>query len=368
LKLSNPSHLLPDLPEAAEILIVRLRSVGDVVLLTPALAALHAWRPDLRLRVLVDPAAAAVLEGNPAVAEIIRTQRFLETVRDLRLRKFAIAYNQHAGPRSALLTFASGAPARVCWSQRQFSFFYNVHAPDPQPVEGRVMMHTVEHRLLQFYWTGLPPGPIPPAAVYPQRRAVTAVAQGLEARGIVPGQPYAVLRPGAAFLTKRWAVEHFAALARWLRDTHGIAPVVDLGPDEREIRREVREHLEPVAVVFDSLGLRELIALLAGARLFVGNDTGPTHIAAALARPCVVVFGSSSSVYWRPWGTEHRVVQNDFPCNPCKGDRCYAFGEPRCILSVTVDQAREACEQVLAATERSGLAAAAVVKQIELGK
>lgn len=348
MKSSNPSSLLPGLGEAADILIVRLRSVGDVVLLTPALAALHAWRPDLRLRVLVEPGCAAVLEGNPAVTEILLARDFLATVRNLRRRRFAIAFNQHGGPRSALLTAASGAPLRVCWEGRQFSFLYNVHVPGPVMLNGRSNMHTVEHRISQFFWTGLPPGPIPPAAVYPHPVTMAAVRAKLAERGILAGQPYAVIHPGGAYFTKRWAVENFAAIIRWLRDSLGLVPVVCVGPGDGEIAAAVREHLAPLAAVFESLHLRELIALVGGARLYVANDSGPTHIAAALGCPSVVVFGSSSSVCWRPWQAEHRVVQNDFPCNPCRGDRCYAFAEPRCILSVTVDQVRDACAALLA--------------------
>lgn len=353
MKLNNPSSLLSSLPEAAEILIVRLRSVGDVVLLTPALAALHSWRPDLRLSVLVERGCKPVLEGNAAVAEILIARDFLSTARDLRRRHFVIAYNQHGGPRSAILTAASGAPVRVCWEGRQFSFLYNALVPGPA-VDQNGRIHTVEHRMMQFYWTGLPPGPIPPAAVYPHRGAVALVEQVLAERGIAPGVPYAVLRPGAATFTKRWAPEHFATIARWLRETHGLVPIVDLGPGERGIIEIVLRSLGPETIVLQSLRLRELIALIAGARLFVGNDTGPTHIAAALGRPCVVIFGSSSPANWRPWNTEHRVVANDFPCNPCRGDRCYAFAEPRCILSVTVDQVKEACEALLAGKESTG--------------
>jgi heptosyltransferase-3 len=348
LKRNNPSSLLPGLPEAAEILIVRLRSVGDVVLLTPALAALHSWRPDLRLSVLVERGCKPVLEGNPAVAEILVARDFLSTVRDLRRRRFAIAYNQHGGPRSAILTAASGTPVRVCWAGQQFSFLYNLLVPPPALVDQSGRTHTVEHRMMQFYWTGLPPGPIPPAVVYPNRGAVALVQQMLAERGIAPGMPYAVLRPGAATFTKRWAPEQFATIARWLRETHGLVPVVDLGPGERGIIEIVRRSLGPETIILHSLSLRELVALIAGARLFVGNDTGPTHVAAALGCPCAVIFGSSSPANWRPWNTEHCVVANDFPCNPCPGDRCYAFAEPRCILSVTVDQVKEACEALLA--------------------
>ena len=331
--------------QGATVLIIRLRSLGDVVLLTPALSALHSWRPDLRLCVLVEPFCAPLLEGNPAVSEILLAKSFVPTVIGLRHRHFSVAYNQHAGPTSALLIASIGVPQRVCWTHRQFSFVYNVLVPDPGD-----RIHTVEHRMEQFYATGLPRGPIPSARVYPQPDAQVLIAEQLAARGIPPGKPYAVLHPGAKYFTKRWTVDKFITLARELRDKHGIEPVFNLGRGESEIAAEVRRQCARDFVLLDSLDLRQLIALIAGCRIFIGNDSGPTHIATALARPVVAIFGSSSSVHWRPWQTRNRVVQNDFPCNPCRGDHCYAFAEPRCILSVTLDQVRDACESLLAET------------------
>jgi heptosyltransferase III len=343
LKHRESSSLLKDLPEGAEVLIIRLRSLGDVVLLTPALSAVHSWRPDLRLSVLVEPFCTPVLEGNPAVAEILMMRGFFPTAAKLHRRRFPVVYNQHAGPTSALLTACIGAPKRVCWTRRQFSFVYNVLVPDPGD-----KIHTVEHRLEQFYATGLPRGPIPPARVYPQQDARVAVAKRLVEVGIVPRAAYAVIHPGGKYFTKRWAVENFVALARWLKEKHGIEPVFSAGGNETEIANELRRECGREFALMDSLDLRQLIALIAGARIFIGNDSGPTHIATAAGRPVVVIFGSSSSVHWRPWQTPHRVVQNDFPCNPCAGDRCYAFAEPRCILSVTLEQVREACSSLLA--------------------
>ena len=103
----------------------------------------------------------------------------------------------------------------------------------------------------------------------------------------------------------------------------------------------------------EGVSLAQFAAALAGARLFVGNDSGPAHMAAALARPVVVIFGSSSSPIWGPWPRQDsdpaaRVVQNPFDCNPCPGDRCYQFARPECILSVTFDQVKDAVEEVLA--------------------
>ncbi|HEV2617115.1 MAG TPA: glycosyltransferase family 9 protein, partial [Candidatus Acidoferrales bacterium] len=281
----------------------------------------------------------------PAVSEIILTKGFLATAAELRRHHFPVVYNQHAGPTSALLTAFIGVPQRVCWEHRQFSFAYNVLTPNPG---GRI--HTVEHRIEQFYATGLPRCLIPQARVYPQPDARAAVAHQLAAHGIAPAEPYAVLHPGAKYFTKRWAIEKFVELARDLRRQHGIEPVFNLGRGDTEIASEVGRQCAPEFILLDSLDLRQLIALIAGCRIFVGNDGGPTHIAAALARPVVAIFGSSSSVHWRPWQTEYRLVQNDFPCNPCRGDRCYAFPEPRCILSVTLNQVRDACRSLLAET------------------
>ena len=344
----NPrdASLLKDLPRGAEVLIIRLRSLGDVILLTPALSAVHAWRPDLRLCVLVEEFCAPVLEGNSAVAEILIMEHFFATTMKLRSRKFSVIYNQHAGPTSALLTAAIGAPKRVCWTRRQFSFLYNVLVPDPGD-----KIHTVEHRIEQFYATGLPRGPIPPAKVYSQPDACESVLKKLEAAGISRSAPYAVIHPGGKYFTKRWAPEKFVSLARWLKERYGIAPVFNAGSGETGIVSELRRQCRGEFPLFDALDLRELIALAAGARIFIGNDSGPTHVATAAGRPVIAIFGSSSSVHWQPWQTAHRVVQNHFPCNPCAGDHCYAFEKPQCILSVTLEQVQAACESLLAETK-----------------
>jgi heptosyltransferase III len=343
----NPSSLLPNLPRGASVLVIRLRSIGDVVLTTPALAALHAWRPDLRISVLLARFCMPLLEGNPAVAEVLEWRGFWPTVRELRRGKFAIAYNMHGGPASALLTGFSGARARVCWTGRQYSFLYNVHAPDESRARA---MHTVEQRFQQLYWTGLPAGPIPASYLYPQEEAIEYVQRRLSQKGVAPGQRYAVLRPGASGAQKLWSVEGFAAIARWLREERGLVPIVNLGPADQGLADEVRKRLDPVSVRIDSLDLRQLTALLAGASLFVGNDTGPTHMAAALGRPCVVVFGNTPEAVWGPWKTEYRVVENAYPCDQCPEKAqggCRGFGPSNCIQFVTADQVRAACASLL---------------------
>jgi heptosyltransferase III len=364
----RPLSLLPDLPRNANVLIVRLRSIGDVVLTLPALQALHEWRPDLRIHMLVEPLCAPLVEGHPAISEVIVLRTFWDTVWQLRRRHFAIAFNMHGGPTSAFLTRLSGAPLRVCWAQRQYSSFYNVRVPIHFPVGGRVEMHTAEHRLQQFLYTGLPEKPLPAAQVYVDAKAAEGVRQKLAEKGLQPGEPYAVLRPGASQANKRWPVERFAAIARWLRESHGIASVVNLGPGDEQIEAAVRQHFASIdrgvgntdansatGIIIDSLDLRELMALLAGSCFFLGNDTGPTHIAAALAKKSVVVFGASDSKVWSPWKTEYRLVENSFPCSQCPRGRCESLAASQCIFYVSVAQVREACAALLGKPYRTSV-------------
>jgi len=342
----NPSSLLPNLPPNANVLIVRLRSIGDVVLTLPALQALHDWRPDLRIHMLAEPLSAPLAEGHPAISELIVLRRFWDSVRQTRARRFAIAFNMHGGPTSAFLTRLSGAPVRVCWAQRQYSSFYNVQVPIHFPVAGRIEMHTAEHRLQQLLYTGLPEKPLPAAKVYVDANASERVRQKLTEQGLRPGERYAVLRPGASQANKRWPVERFAAIARWLRESYAMTSVVNLGPGDEPIAAEVRNHFGS-GIILDSLDLRELIALIAGSGLFVANDTGPTHIAAALGKKSVVIFGASDSKVWSPWKTESRLVENPFPCRQCPKGKCESLGVSQCIYSIGVEQVREACEALL---------------------
>ena len=346
-----PSSLLPNLPRNANVLIVRLRSIGDVVLTLPALQALHDWRPDLRIHMLVEPLSAPLLEGHPAIAEVIVLRKFWETVRLLRQREFSIAFNMHGGPTSAFLTRLSDAQVRVCWAQRQFSSFYNVHVPIHFPVAGRIEMHTAEHRLQQLLYTGLPERPLPAAKVYVNPDAKERMRRKLAEQGIGPDQPYAVMRPGASQANKRWPTERFAAIAQWLREAHGIATVVNLGPGDEQIAAEVKQRFAGLGIIISDLDLRGLVALLAGSSLFIGNDTGPTHIAAALGRKSVVIFGASDSKVWSPWKTEYRLVENPFPCKECPQGKCESLGISQCILAISVDEVRDACEALLAGVQ-----------------
>ncbi|MFQ5695855.1 MAG: glycosyltransferase family 9 protein [Terriglobia bacterium] len=353
---SPDASLLPELPGGARLLVIRLRSLGDALLLTPALRALKRWRADLRLSVLLYSRFAPLLVGNPDLEEVIEFEpsgpaaprAIARVTAGIRRRRFAACFNLHGGTLSALLTRLSGAPQRVGFRYFRFQFAYNVAAPEPRDFYGRDRLHSVERQLAPFYAAGLPPGKIPPLQVFPQAAARASVAQKLAARGVAPGTRYAVVHPVSRIVTQEWPCARYAALARLLEEEHGLVPVFHSGPGEEAKLDAVEQAYGKTLLRMEGLGVPELVALIEGAVLFVGVDSGPAHVAAALGRPVVVLFGSMDSAAWRPWQTPHVVVQNDYDCNPCRGDRCYAFERPECILSIRVEQVRAGVERLLA--------------------
>lgn len=338
--------MLPGLPAGAEILILRLRSLGDLVLETPAMAALHAWRPDLRIFMLVEKRFAAALEGNPAISGLLFAQGFFQTAAQIRAREFRMVFNQHGGPRSALLTAASGAPVRVGWKGFQYSFVYNLRVPDAAEFYGQPIVHTVEHRISQFYRAGLPRGPIPGARIFPQPAALERVREILAHCGVAA--PYAVLQPEARTQAMRWPLEKFAEIARWLGQKHGIISVVNLSPAQDAAETQIRAAFADAAIIPEPLDLSELMALISRASLFVGNDSGPVHLAAAAGTPAVVIYGPTNPAQWHPWQSPHRVVTVGAQFRAIRGDKSVAAGEPRPIASIPADEVRSACEELLA--------------------
>jgi ADP-heptose:LPS heptosyltransferase len=314
---------------------------------TPAIAAVKTWRPDLRISVLVEPRFASVLAGNPNITEIISSGGLGATSLELRRRKFSVVFNQHGGPRSAMLTGASGSPWRVGWKGYQYSFLYNVQVPDAEEFYSRSPVHTIEHRISQFYWTGLPRGPIPQTQIFPQVDGQDTISQMLADCGISREKSYAVLQPGARLPGMRWSVSKFAEIARWLKTTHGIASVVNCAAQDGEVASQIRDQMRNCAMIADQMNIRELVALISGARLFVGNDSGPAHIASALQRPTVVIFGQTDPGQWRPLHPESRVVSTGAEFSHPRGDKSILTNQPRPISSISLDEVRDACAQLL---------------------
>jgi ADP-heptose:LPS heptosyltransferase len=159
------------------------------------------------------------------------------------------------------------------------------------------------------------------------------------------GRPYIVIHPAALMATKRWEANRFAEVGREIAKL-GYTIVVTSGPGEERAAAEVAKGIPGTMIVLGQK-IPELAELIRDARLYLGNDSGPMHLAAAVGTPTVAVWGSSDSRRWHPWRVSHRVVQNPFECNPCPGYRCLVARSPLCIESVTVEQVLAAAGELL---------------------
>lgn len=324
----------------ASVVLVRLRSLGDTVLATPAFSLLRRAMPRANIWVVLEERFAGVLEGQPDIDGVLRLPTSagaydkLRVVRAIRSKQPALCLDMHGGSTAAWMTALSGARFRAGFAHFRQRWAYNVRIPRAQEVLGRperACVHTAEHHAAAVAHLSGSECAVPRARLCPTQRP--------------SGPPYAVLHAGAAYATKRWKFDHFRAIALELRDQHGLEPVFVAGPSEDDPSGHAGDF-----AVRHGLRLPALMALLSGARLFVGNDSGPAHVAAAYGVPCVVVFGSSASAAWGPWKTAHRIVETEWSCKPCPGDRCYEYDRPRCILSVEREAVSRAVSELLEET------------------
>jgi hypothetical protein len=167
--------------------------------------------------------------------------------------------------------------------------------------------------------------------------------------GILPGgRPVIAIHPGSGSETKCWPVERFEALARELKRETDCSIVMILGPaDERLVERMRALTKELHSPIAHSLPLRSLAAALANCALYVGNDSGVTHLAAAVGVPTVAIFGPTDPIMWAPNGDNVKIVQGDIECSPCKSDKMRQCIDRKCLTVISVDEVARAAERFL---------------------
>lgn len=278
------TNTLERLTPGACIAVVRLRSLGDCVLTTPALSLLKRARPDLKIGIVVENAFAPIFAGSPDVDAILPPKAAA-----LRRWHPELTINLHGGSASARLTLASLARFRAGFAHFRFRLLYNIAVPRAQEIlkiERKV--HTAEHLASAMFFLGVPQSDIPRARLF--------------AATLSRNRPYAVLHPTASAHDKTWPAENFLDVARSLETHLELEPVFIAGPGENM-------NMFSKYPVLAGASLETVKSLMAGASLFVGNDSGPAHMAAAFGVPVVALFGSSDPDIWHPWRTESVVLR-----------------------------------------------------------
>jgi heptosyltransferase III len=337
-------------PPFQRALIVKLRHHGDVLLTTPVFSVLAAH--GIETDALVYEDTAEMLTLNPAVAHIhcigrdwrrlaplAKLARYRALDRTLEQRRYDLLVHltdHWHGPRLARILRPRCAVApdfqrRRPWINRlwgrAFTCLYEV-APGNR-------RHTVEMHLDALRRIGMEPAPADKRLTFvPGADAEAAVAQQLSGHGISRG--YVVVHPTSRWRFKNWPAERMAAFVDAL-SARGDRVVLTSAPARAELDwvGAMSERLaRPVTDLSGKLTLKQLGALIAGARAFVGMDSAPMHIAAALGTPTVALFGPSGDNEWGPWQVPHRVVATPFACRPCGQAGCGGSKVSDCLTAI----------------------------------
>jgi heptosyltransferase-2 len=326
-------------------LVIAPNWVGDAVMSVPLLRALKKSEPAGRLATLCRPSVAPILAMSGAVDEVWKSsgRNLAGFWRDaLRARKAKIdeIWVLPHSFRSALLARAMGSPRRIGYAADHRAALLTAAIPRP-PATGHQLRD--EDRLLES--AGIAPDSEPPRLVI-SRDLAAASRRELETSGMTAEIRPIFLAPGAAFgPTKLWPAERYALLADALLD-RGERVALVIGPDEIDLGRLIaRRARHRLPILGADLDTGRLAALLAEGRLLIGNDSGPAHLAAAVAVPSVVFFGPTDPGRTTPQGAPSLALDRYVFCSPCYLKKCRYQHE--CMEEITVEMALDAALRML---------------------
>ncbi|MEO8143203.1 MAG: putative lipopolysaccharide heptosyltransferase III [Betaproteobacteria bacterium] len=351
------------LREIARALVVVLRHHGDVLLASPVLGVLREHAPQIEVDALVYDDTAAMLEGHPALTALhvvgrhwrnegLLTRLGLERQlhAQLRARRYDLLVHLTEQPRGAWLARSLGARVRIAPVVAGRGPFWANSFTHLYPLARNGRRHKVEANLDALRRIGVQPGmeerrlQFVPGAAADKRITELLAAEGLAEHG------YIHIHPASRWSFKCWPAESNAELIDRLAARHRVVLTAASDPDEMAlVERILAKTRSKPLVLAGKLLIKELGALTARARLFVGVDSMPMHLAAAMGTPAVALFGPSGEHEWRPWRVKHRIVASSHPCRPCGNDGCGGGKVSECLTTMPVDQVFAAVEELLAA-------------------
>lgn len=340
------------------ILLVRLSSLGDIVLTSPAIRAVRQHFPQARISMLVAKQSADLLTENPHLDEVImfdrkagnkNTGEMRRVIRLLRERHFDLAIDFQRKFRTSLISYLSGAKCRVGYHQPN-GVLCTVRVPDRNNKAiraGRISStHAIDRyfdlldaigvqatdRMLELFITEADRD-------FSHKLMAT---KGIEANRLKIG-----LFPGAGWKLREWMPNRFAAIGDRVAKHFDVQVLLFGGPHEQALVQQVRDLMTTEAIsLAGNLRIRQLAALIEQCNLFVTNDTGPMHVAAAMHIPTVSLFGPGDHIRFQLLDPIHTTIRHHVPCNPCKQftNKCK---NNICMKLITVDEVWETVHQNL---------------------
>src|SRR5918911_2085536 len=306
--------------DPSNILVIDFGQLGDVVLSLPALRAIRERFPKARIVVAVGLPAVPIVELSGAADATLPVDRvalrdgpklrsianIFRLVKKVRRERFDFVIDLHSLSETNLLGFLSSARARLFGRRprRSLDLLSNFRPKPPQEDQSK---HAVDRYLDILLPLGIKDAERTPR-LKTRAEDDAVIEQMLKKEGADMNAPLVGLFPGAGHPGRRWPLARFVELAARLERNDGVRPVLFAGPEEREMVKEMRAVFPRQTVIFDRLTIPQLAAALARLSVFISSSTGPTHIAAAVETPVVVLYGRLTPDSFTPVGNNHRII------------------------------------------------------------
>ncbi len=343
-----PEQLISPRPR---ILLIKLRSIGDVIYNTAVYSAIKAKWPDSHLTVVVEAPSDELVESHPAVDTVLcfRKKPFREQIKfywGLLKSQWDIAIDMHEGPRGAFMTRWSGARFRVGHKLAKRSFMYNVRLG----LEEFQPKYPIDYQVALIRKMGGRFDGEPAPAIYLPDSAEKYARELLVDHGIAWDEPFCIVHPGTKRVYDQWQYEKFASLIASLQADFKLKVVLTTGPGQEHQVQKVMQYASPKTYVYFQTSLKILAALSRQARFAVCHNGGFMHLVAAMGTPVVAFFGPVSPNVWKPQGSGHAIMYSGLECSPCnkqtRKPECYQ-GDAECKRLITVEEVLEKVEAIL---------------------
>jgi heptosyltransferase-2 len=324
----------------SRILIVRFSSLGDIVLTSPVTRALRQRYPEAEIAITVKSeyeALAQLLPGVDTVIPFVAASGFHPLAARIRRQRFDLMIDLHVNPRSLLLSRVSGISHVIRYHKRRMARMGMVYTS----LRSIPTRHTVDAYLDALVSLGIETCDRLPALVI-HAAARNAAIERLRSHGIQNGRRILGLAPGASSSTKQWPIRHFARLGDQCHRSTDAAVLLIGGKRDKDTTAAVAAAMTAPSVDWaGSIDLSLLPAVLTQCRVLVSNDSGPMHIASAVATPVVGIFGPTHPrLGFTPLGAQDTVLSLDLECSPCSlhGEKPCWKGTHACLEDLPVNR------------------------------
>jgi lipopolysaccharide heptosyltransferase II len=335
-----------------KILILKPSSLGDVVQALPVLRLLKLHWPESEIHWWIDSRLVSLLEGDPDLTGIVRFERerwasvrhwpeIWRSIRWMRAQEFDLVIDLQCLARSGAFAWLAKGELLVGLDEPREGArgFYDIIVP-------RASFHT---HAIDWYLAVLAVLRVPVHWNFtwlPERPEVVA---GVKRKWPSNSARWVIVQPGARWLNKRWPAENFAEVIRQLAKSHPGVRFAILGGDaDRELGAVVaRADSQRCLDLTGKISLPEMVEWIRSSELMITNDTGPMHVAAALRKPLVAIFGPTEPRRTGPYGSLTSVVQTSLPCVPCLKSHCAWFQPLECLRAISPESIVTRAEQQL---------------------